>query len=176
MNETANVKLLQVTRVLIYVMLAGLALGATALIAASVFLPFHWSEALAEIAKENPGADTSTLQPKLYTVFALAILLIGLVWTILRKLLAIIVSVATGDPFVLANAARLKAIGWLMVAVQLVGVPLAFAAGALVDLFGDDNIDPDFSINGILAILLVFILAGIFERGAQMREELEGTV
>ena len=31
-------------------------------------------------------------------------------------------------------------------------------------------------LNGILSILLVFILAGIFERGAEMREELEGTV
>ena len=43
-------------------------------------------------------------------------------------------------------------------------------------MFGENNVDNDLSLSGILAILLVFILAGVFERGAEMREELEGTV
>lgn len=175
MNKTTNVKLLQLTKVLMYIMMGGLAFAAVALIAASVGLPFFWTEATTQIAKEYPGADTSTLLPKLYAIFALGILLLGLVWTILRKLLVIVRSVAD-DPFVLANAVRLKAVGWLMVAVQLVGIPLSFAAREVADLFGDNNVDFDLSLNGILAILLVFILAGVFERGAQMREELEGTV
>lgn len=176
MKDPTNPKLLQVTRVLIYAMLVGFAVAIVAIIGVSGFLPFYWSEATAEIAKDHPNADTSTLLPKLYAVFALGLLVIGLVWTILRKLLAIVGSVATGDPFVLVNAARLKAVGWLMVAVQLVGIPLSFAAREVADLFGDNNVDFDLSLNGILAILLVFILAGVFERGAQMREELEGTV
>ena len=48
--------------------------------------------------------------------------------------------------------------------------------GNAADMFGESDTGWDLSLNGILAILLVFILAGIFERGAEMREELEGTV
>ena len=94
----------------------------------------------------------------------------------MRKLLAIIDSVEDRNPFIIANAMRLRAIGWLMVGLQIVGLPLAVAAGNVADLFGENDVDMDFSLNGVLAILLVFILAGIFERGAEMREELEGTV
>ena len=94
----------------------------------------------------------------------------------MRKILAIIGSVEDRNPFVVANAVRLKAIGWLMVAVQIIGIPLAIVAREAADMFGENNVDLDISLNGILAILLVFILAGIFERGAEMREELEGTV
>jgi len=68
------------------------------------------------------------------------------------------------------------AIGVVMVGVQIVGLPLATAAGNVADLFGENDVGFDLPLNGILAILLVFILAGIFERGAEMREELEGTV
>ena len=94
----------------------------------------------------------------------------------MRKLLAIVASVEQGDPFVRANALRLKAIGWLMVGIQIVGIPLALAAGEAADMFGESDTGLDMSLNGILSILLVFILAGIFEHGAAMREELEGTV
>ena len=120
--------------------------------------------------------DAAALYPKLYIIFALGILLLGIVWTVMRKLLAIVRSVEHGNPFVFANAVRLKAIGWLMVAVQIIGIPLAMVARQAADLFGENNVDLDISLNGILSILLVFILAGIFERGAEMREELEGTV
>lgn len=84
--------------------------------------------------------------------------------------------VAEGDTFIRANAVRLKAIGWLMLAIQIVGIPLA----GLVDWIGgrihEADMHGDFSISGILAILLVFVLAGIFEKGAAMREDLEGAV
>jgi Protein of unknown function (DUF2975) len=94
----------------------------------------------------------------------------------MRKLLSIINSVEQGNPFITANAIRLRAIGWIMVGIQIIGLPLAAAAGNVADMFGENDVGFDLPINGILAILLVFILAGIFERGAEMREELEGTV
>ncbi len=109
-------------------------------------------------------------------IFAFSLIILGLVWTIMRKLSSLIGSVEDGNPFVTMNAVRLRAIGWLMVGVQIVGLPLAVAAGTVADMFGKNDVGIDFPINSILAILLVFILAGIFERGAEMREELEGTV
>jgi hypothetical protein len=38
------------------------------------------------------------------------------------------------------------------------------------------NINAGFSINGWLAVLLTFLLARVFAKGAVMREDLEGTV
>jgi Protein of unknown function (DUF2975) len=141
-----------------------------------VGLPLYWNEALAEIAKENPGVYTGGLLPALLSVIGLGILVLGLLWTMMRKLLVIINSVEDGNPFIKANAIRLRAIGWMMVGLQIVGMPLATAAGNVADRFGENDVGFDLPLNSILAILLVFILAGIFERGAEMREELEGTV
>lgn len=176
MNNVPNGKLLRATRWLLLLIMGLLVFATLVILAVGAILPFHWTEVAAEIAKEYPKLDASALFPKIYAIFALGLLLLGGVGAIMRKLLAIIDSVALGDPFVLINAARLKAIGWLMIAVQIIGIPLAIVARETADLFGENNVDLDISLNGILAILLLFILAGIFERGAAMREELEGTV
>jgi hypothetical protein len=176
MTEIADNRILRVTKLLVFLIMGFVAFGGVVLALVSVGLPLFWNEALAEIAKEKPGIDTSNLLPGLLSIFALGILVLGLVWTMMRKLLAIIDSVEDGNPFVIANAVRLRAIGWLMVGVQIIGLPLATTAGNVADLFGENDVGFDLPLNGILAILLVFILAGIFERGAEMREELEGTV
>jgi Protein of unknown function (DUF2975) len=176
MTEIADNRILRITRLLVFLIMGFVAVGGVVLALMSVVLPLYWTEALAEIAKERPGIDTSNLLPGLLSIFALGLLVLGLIWTMMRKLLAIIDSVEDRNPFVVANAVRLRAIGWLMVGVQIVGLPLATAAGNVADIFGENDVGFDLPLNGILAILLVFILAGIFERGAEMREELEGTV
>ncbi len=38
------------------------------------------------------------------------------------------------------------------------------------------DMDLNISVTGWLAVLLLFVLAGVFEHGAQMREELEATI
>lgn len=176
MTEIADNRILRITKLLVFLIMGFVAAGAAVLALVSVGLPLFWTEALAEIAKERPGIDTSNLLPGLLSIFALGLLVLGLIWTIMRKLLAIIDSVEDRNPFVIANAIRLRAIGWLMVGVQIVGLPLATAAGNVADIFGENDVGFELPLNGILAILLVFILAGIFELGAEMREELEGTV
>lgn len=176
MTKIADNRILRITRWLVYLIMGLVAAVGILLAVMSVVLPFHWTEAMAELAKSYPKLDPATLLPHLLSIFALGIMVLGMLWTIMRKLLAIVASVELGDPFVRANAVRLKAIGWLMVGLQIVGMPLALAAGEAADLFGESDTGLDISLNGILSILLVFILAGIFERGAEMREELEGTV
>ena len=176
MAEITDNRILRITRWLVYLIMGVVAIAGALLALVSIVLPFYWTEAIAELNTDHPNLDPLTLLPNLLSVFALGIVTLGLIWTMMRKLLAIIASVEDGNPFVRANAIRLKAIGWLMVGLQIVGVPLAIAAGNAADMFGESDTGWDLSINGILAILLVFILAGIFERGAEMREELEGTV
>ena len=176
MTDNTQNRILRVTRWLVYLIMGLVAFAGVVLAAVSVILPFYWNEALKELLTNYPSMNTTELMPLLFAIFALAIIVLGLLWTVMRKLLAIIASVEIGNPFVHANALRLKAIGWMMIAMQLVGIPMAILAGQAADKFGESDTGLDISLNGILAILLVFILAGIFERGAEMREELEGTV
>ena len=176
MTDNTQNRILRVTRWLVYLIMGLVAFAGVALAGVSVFLPIYWDEVVKELLTDNPAMNVTELMPLLLAIFALGIVVLGLIWTLMRKLLEIIGSVETGNPFILANALRLKAIGWMMVALQLVGIPLAILAGHAADMFGESDTGPDISLNGVLSILLVFILAGIFERGAEMREELEGTV
>ena len=90
----------------------------------------------------------------------------------------IIDTASAGDPFVTENADRLNVIAWLLLAIQLVGVLADVAPNLLPDKIKDQtHVGFDgFSASGILAVLLIFVLAQIFRRGSEMRGELEGTV
>lgn len=89
----------------------------------------------------------------------------------------IVDSARAGDPFVIKNANRLNAIGGMLVAIQVVGLVTGIAVSAFPKPINHDlNFGFDVSLTGLFAALLVFVLAQIFRHGAQMREELEGTV
>jgi hypothetical protein len=176
MSLATQTRLLMITRWLIYFMMGVMAIAAVALLITSIVMPAYWQEIVAKLAQKYPKFQPEGLATNAYAMILLAMLILALIWMMLKRLLAIIASAELGDPFNFANSARLKAIGWLMVAVQIVGIPLAIAAGRTVDKLDKNNVSYDFSLNAILAILLVFSLAGIFEQGARMREELEGTV
>jgi hypothetical protein len=81
-----------------------------------------------------------------------------------------------GDPFVAANAQRLQAIAWALVALQLLGLVVAVIVRTISTPAHPVDIDSSFSVNGWLAVLLTFVLARVFAEGARMRDDLEGTV
>jgi hypothetical protein len=106
-----------------------------------------------------------------------AIIVVGvcgaaIVHAILRRLLAIVDTVRVGDPFIVENAQRLTAIAWRLAALE--GFRLVVAAIA-AGVWAPGKVDA-FSFASWLAVLLLFVLAGVFARGAQMRSDLEGTV
>jgi hypothetical protein len=106
-----------------------------------------------------------------------AIVVVGLigaaiVQSILRRLLAIVDTVRVGDPFILDNARRLNLIAWSVAALE--GLRLVVAAIAAM-VWEAGKIDA-FSFAPWLAVLLLFVLAGVFAHGARMRADLEGTV
>lgn len=170
-----NNLLLGATRWLLWLMLALVALGALAVIGISIAMIFAWPEVAAEIQNGETLMNPGLIRPQLAMLLALfAVVLVGGAY-IIRNLQALVAS-AAGDPFTLANASRLRAIGWTMVGFQILAVPIHMAASSIAAA-GVGKIDAGgISLGGILAILLAFILAAIFERGAAMREELEGTV
>ena len=85
-------------------------------------------------------------------------------------------TVRAGDPFVAANASRLQAIGWVLVALNLLSIVIGAIAKAVSTPAHPFQLDAGFSINGWLAVLLTFVLAHVFAEGTLMREDLEGTV
>jgi hypothetical protein len=81
-------------------------------------------------------------------------------------------TVRSGDPFVAENAARLQTIAWCVLALQLLHLTFGVMA-ATVNAAGS-NVDWTFSgLTGWLAVVLLFVLARVFEEGTQMREDLE---
>lgn len=95
---------------------------------------------------------------------------------VLTRLLTIVETVSLGDPFVIENAARLQAIAWAVLVLEVMHLAVgAIAAGASSEAQPLD-IDWNFSVTRWLAVLLLFVLARVFDQGARMREDLEGTV
>ena len=126
------------------------------------------------------GIDASSGIPSqimgLRLIAALGLAAILLNYAILKRLLAMVVTVRVGDPFVAANAYRLQAIAWALLALQLLSLIIAGIGKAISTPAHPLDLDAGFSINGWLAVLLTFVLARVFAEGTLMREDLQGTV
>jgi len=114
-------------------------------------------------------------------ILVLVSVLCGLGFRIFQLLKKIVDTVSEGDPFIPDNAARLTLMAWLVLAGQIVGLPIATIAAWInkaAEGWGhtDINVVVGFAENGLLLLLLLFILARVFRKGAEMRAELEGTV
>jgi hypothetical protein len=123
-----------------------------------------------------PSPDASRLVMGLRAIAVLGLVTIPINYLILKRLLAMVETVRTGDPFVAANASRLQTIAWALLALQLFGLVIATIAATVSTPAHPVDLDTSFSLDGWLAVLLTFVLARVFAEGAQMRDELEGTV
>ena len=137
---------------------------------------FVAGEALFRVLGVKPGAGWPQMVLGMRLMMLVGIAAAGVVHRILRELQAIVETVCTGDPFVADNARRLQAIAWWV----LVGEVLRLAIGALVLVASSPaqtlDVDVGFSLAPWLAVLLLFVLARVFDQGARMRADLEGTV
>ena len=112
-------------------------------------------------------------------LFLLIAVMAVLAFFLLRTLRRIVDSVAEGDPFAPVNADRLEHMGWLMIALQLVAIPMTSLAIWFDAAPFKPNVhhgDDGLSAGAILLTLILFVLARVFRTGAAMRETLEGTV
>ena len=124
----------------------------------------------------SPGPDAERLIWGLRSVAALGLLAVPLNYLVLKRLVAMVETVRAGDPFVAANAYRLQAIAWMLLALQILSMIIG-GIGELVSTAEHPvDLDAGFSINGWLAVILTFVLARVFAEGTLMREDLEGTV
>lgn len=183
MTNMANRALLPITRVLLLVgewlfaALGFIVAGVGAAVAAAI--AFGYTEAAAEVAKELPNVPAGQVAGGIFALTLLAGIMLLMLWQFIRRLRQIVETVDS-DPFVRANARRLREMAWISLLafipmVIMVGVGSWF--GELVEKAGHDaHIDGGIDMGQIVLVLLLFILARVFEHGADMREELEGTV
>jgi hypothetical protein len=126
--------------------------------------------------KLTPSPEADRLIVGLRAAAWVGLAVVPLNYLVLKRLLAIVETVRAGDPFVAANAARLQAIAWALLALQLLSIVIGAIGKAVSTPAHPVHLDAGFSINGWLAVLLTFLLARVFAEGARMREDLEGTV
>ena len=123
----------------------------------------------------------ASLDPKPIMIGLRAIALLGvaavpLYHLVLVRLLRMVETVGRGDPFVAANAYRLHAIAWILVALNLLSIVIGGIGQSIASKEFPLHLDAGFSVSGWLCVVLAFVLARVFAEGTLMREDLEGTV
>jgi hypothetical protein len=126
--------------------------------------------------KLSPSPDAERLIMGLRAIAVLGLAGIPLNYAVLKRLLAMVLTVRAGDPFVAENAHRLQSIAWALLALQLLSLVIGAIARAVSSPAHPVHLDAGFSISGWLAVILTFLLARVFAEGTHMREDLEGTV
>jgi len=161
-------RVLQVLLVLNWVFVAFFALVLAALLA-------RGDNAVAALAPTYPADQAAVLVRATSWLMAIGIAAGIAVHVMFRRMLAIVGTAIAGDPFTRANARRLRMVGWTLLAIQL--LDLAFGAIAMmVTARTGETLGWSPSVGGWISVLMLFVLARVFEQGARMRDELAMTV
>ncbi|MDQ3074185.1 MAG: DUF2975 domain-containing protein [Pseudomonadota bacterium] len=176
MNNGKSDRLLTTSRYLLGILM-GLCVfaGTLVTIGLGALLTFERNRTLAKLAARG---ITEGGYPAFVAAFALIVIILALAFLFLSELLRIVRSVERGDPFVPANADRLRRMAWLNLGIQLILFVLAGISASFGNFRAALVAEDAFSIatGATLLTLVLFILARVFRVGAEMREELEGTV
>src|SRR5215469_11920167 len=165
---------LPIAHVVLRILIVGNWLMGAAILALLVVMPNEqWIMAAFKL---SPSPDAERLITGLRAVAMLGLVGIPLNYVVLKRLLAIVLTVRAGDPFVAANSYRLQAIAWALLALQLLSLTIGAIGKAVSSPAHPVHLDAGFSISGWLAVILMFLLARVFAQGTHMREDLEGTV
>lgn len=149
-------------------------LGGVAILALLVVMPNEqW---IMTAFKLSPSPEAERLVMGLRAIAVLGLAATPLNHVVLKRLLAIVGTVRAGDPFVAANASRLQAIAWVLLALNLLSIVIGAIAKTVSIPAHPLDLDAGFSINGWLIVLLTFVLARVIAEGALMREDVAGTL
>jgi len=141
--------------------------GIAALLATSLAAPLWLQTAL--------GAPAS-LMTGMRLIMLIGLAGIPLAYLILARLLAMVQTVRAGDPFIPENAHRLQRIAQALLGIQLLNLAVGAVCAAASTPTNPLDIGWSPSVDGWLAVLLLFVLARVFDLGTQMRADLEATV
>lgn len=147
-------------------------LGILGLLLASLVVPSLLFEGLGV----RPAAGRETLVLGMRTIMVIGLAAVPLASVVLSRLRAIVDTVREGDPFVAANAERLQSIAWAYLGLELLHVAVGVVAASSGSAAQPLDVNWRFSFTPWVAVLLLFVLARVFDHGARMRADLEGTV
>lgn len=161
-----------------FIVVFGIVIAAFAALLPIILL--NQDRVLAAIAEEGIVVGSEIFGAIGLVLTLIAIFMALMIWflVLLRR---IVNTVAEGDPFVPDNADRLARMGWIAVGTQVLSIPLGALFLWLAEIFEDADsvhVEDNIGISGgaIVLILVLFILARVFRKGAEMRDDLEGTV
>ena len=123
----------------------------------------------------HEGGNTSLIMG-MREIMVIGIVATPIAYLIFSRLLAIVDTVRGGDPFVAENASRLQTIAWAVLGLQIMNLVVAFIAARVSSGGHPLHIDCTRAVTPWLAVLLLFVLARVFDHGARMREDLQGTI
>src|SRR5437867_419399 len=98
--------------------------------------------------KLSPSPEAERLVMGLRAIAVLGLAAIPLNYAVLKRLLAIVETVRAGDPFVAANAYRLQAIAWALLALNLLSIVIGAIAKTVSTPAHPLQINAGFSISG----------------------------
>jgi hypothetical protein len=150
-----------------------LAVGAAFI--AMLLASFVFEPSFRDYYGRRPALDPDVILPVLRLWVVVGLPVFAAVHVMLSRLLAMIETVRSGDPFVPENAARMKTIAWCLLVVQLFDLSCGIFAGILARA-GAQDLEWSPSLGGWVAVLLLFVLARVFEEGARIRADLEAMV
>lgn len=166
---------LPVTRRLLRILVMGNYLGgffALVMFIALLLAP----EGFMQTINIKPVDATRALVVNMRLIMALYLAAVPIMILLLERLTEIVDTVGAGNPFVGRNAQRLTTIGWMLLALNVLDLAAGFIIRGRVSETRALNMGWEFSFTPWLAVLLSFVVARVFEQGARMHEELEGTV
>jgi len=149
--------------ILIWLNFACGALFAVFLVASVVFA--------GQIQQARPDSISADDLAAVRIAFLIGIVIVPLAQVALSRLRAIVRTVRGGDPFVPANARRLTAIAWALLGIMILDLAFGIMSAML-----DTEMGWSFSLTGWVAILMLFVLARVFDHGTRLRDDIEGTV
>lgn len=150
---------------------------AAAFSAVMLFLlsPFGHDKAVAAITQTHRPDQAEALVSGTIGLMLIGIAAAIAVHVLFLRMLALVGTAITGDPFTRDNAQRLRIVGWALLALQLLDLCFAMLSINVRTITGEDlGWSP--SVGGWISVLMVFVLARVFEQGSRMRDELAMTV
>ena len=180
MNKYTKDPLLTIGTIIVLIGQGAMAIAALALVLAIPGVALFRDAITSQLrsSMEDPAFVFPLIEVTGIMLMALVVAL--LMFAFFELLRRIIATVGEGDPFQPVNATRLTKMAWLMLAVELMTFPIAGLAMRLIEIFedvaGQSEVVFGLDISSIVMIITLFILARVFRKGAEMRDELEGTV
>ena len=120
---------LPIANVLLRILIVVNLLGGVAILALLVVMPNR--EWIMSAFKLSPSPEAERLVMGLRAIAVLGLVATPLNHVVMKRLLAIVETVRRGDPFVAANASRLKAIAWVLLALQILSLVIGAIANAI---------------------------------------------